>query len=230
MADATAFLPPPVPEAYHGLWQRTHLERNVASTLTSERAERVFWLQTAHWHADLRIPVVRPDFGGVPSINACDDAQLAFIAGQDAFCGITKVEGAICTWLRFHDMRPGTALDVGRMAFRSSDFIVETGVGEDYLEHWARVKGSEGETWVSHEASGAFVLHAGRFAMRVRPRDQAPASIDAYAFSKDAPGAHRHWLASLEISLLEDETVILSTHPWVEDRTLDPSLEFAACA
>jgi hypothetical protein len=231
MADLAAFLPHPVPVSYHGLWQRTFLERDASSTLTSDRDERVFWLQTAHWHADLRIPLDRPDFSGVTLIEACDDRQLAFIADQDAFCGITKVDGPICTWLRFHDLRPGTALDVGRMAFRSPDLLVETGVGETYLEHWERVEGSGGSTATSTGRDGVLMLQAGRFSMRVRPRGPAPLDLDAY-LPADAPRprAHLLWLASLEISLVADGRTVLSTHPWLEDRTTAIGSELAACA
>ncbi len=233
MAERPMLMPHPVPEAYHGLWQRTHLERDAGSTLTSGREERVFWLQTAHWHCDLRIPVERPDFSGVSSLDACDDGQLAFIAGQDAFCGVTKVEGTICTWLRLHDLRPGTALDVGRVAFRSPDFLVETGVGESYLEHWERVEGSKGPTGISAGSDGAFVLQAGRFSMRVRPRGPAPRDLDAYGdggAGPDLPRAHRLWVVSLEISLIADGVAILSTHPWLENLAFEPNGELPPCA
>ena len=231
MAEWPMLMPRPVPEGYHGLWRRTHLSRDPASTLTSSREERVFWLQTAHWHADLRIPVERPDFSGVTSLDACDDGQLAFIAGQDAFCGVTKVEGTICTWLRLHDLRPGTTLDVGRMSFRSPDFLVETGVGETYLEHWERVDGSEGPTGVTNCEDGAITLRAGHFAMRVQPRGPAPHDLDAYrSADTDAPRAHRLWLASLEISLIADGVAILSTHPWLEKQAFESNGEFLACA
>ena len=46
-----------VPEAYHGVWQRTLLR---LSDGTEDTTTRVFWLQSAHLHADLRIPDPAP--------------------------------------------------------------------------------------------------------------------------------------------------------------------------
>ena len=116
-----AELLPAVPDAYLGLWERTLLERYSDGTLTSDRPARVFWMQSPLWHADLRISLDRPDFAAIDSLDECSDAQLAFIAGQEAFFGITRVEGVVCTWLRLFDLRPGVALDIGRMAFETAE-------------------------------------------------------------------------------------------------------------
>lgn len=221
---------PPVPQAYRGLWERTLIERDCAAGAGKEQDERVFWLQTENWHADLRIPLERPAFTNIDTIDDCSDAQLGFIARQEGFCGLTKVEGSVCTWLRIHDLQPGTALDVGRMSSAEPDFIVETGISRDYLEHWRKVPGSDGACGVT-SAAGEMMLQAGRFSMRIRPRPPAPAHADSYAPVETLDRAHLLWRASLEITLLEETRAVLSTHPWLEQEAgSSVSDQVARCA
>ena len=69
-----------VPEAYHGVWQRTLLR---LSDGTEDIATRVFWLQSAHLHADLRIPDPTP--------------KLPFErAAQAGFAGLTEATSGRC--------------------------------------------------------------------------------------------------------------------------------------
>jgi hypothetical protein len=78
----------PVPERYRGVWQRTLLETpDMRDTSTT-----VFWLQTAHWHADIRIPAHRPDFSGAARLANCSPRQLEWLAGQQGFAGVTQVD------------------------------------------------------------------------------------------------------------------------------------------
>ena len=71
-----------VPEAYHGVWQRTLLR---LSDGTEDIATRVFWLQSAHLHADLRIPDPTP--------------KLPFErAAQAGFAGLTEATSGRCQW------------------------------------------------------------------------------------------------------------------------------------
>lgn len=134
--------PAPVPDAYLGVWNRTLLE---TSSGRDERS-RVWWLQTPRWHADLRIPAERPDFSGVTRLADCDDGQLAWLATQQGFCGVTQVDGEVCTWHRQLDFQPANgSRDIGRMAF-DGERVIETGVESDYLEIWERLPHSRGGT------------------------------------------------------------------------------------
>ena len=140
IASATTEPPAPVPDAYLGVWRRTLLET------ASERDEHslVWWLQTPRWHADLRLPVGRPDFSGVASLAACDDTQLAWLATQQGFCGLTQVDGERCTWHRQLDFQPANGnRDVGHMVF-DGERIIETGIEADYREIWQRLPSSRG--------------------------------------------------------------------------------------
>ncbi|MEJ8476701.1 hypothetical protein [Roseibium algae] len=215
-----------VPSAYRGLWERTLLERYSKGTLTSDRPVRVFWMQTALWHADLRIPLDRPDFSGIQNIEDCSRDQLVFIAGQEAFFGITKVDGVVCTWLRLMDLNPGTALDIGRMTFTNPDLLLERGIAEDYLEHWSRCPQStpDAEQNLQKDVSGRLFLTSGNWSIRVNPRLPANTDIDPYEALDQLSHADLLWRASLEVTLCEKRKeswmALISTHPWIEGQVL----------
>jgi hypothetical protein len=149
---------PPVPERYHGVWARTLLETPAGRDTTTF----VRWLQTEHWHADLRIPL------------AADDLAL-----QQGFCGITTVEQQagreVCTWQRRLDFQPpGLTPDAGYIEFDGTERLIETGVHGSYLEVWERLPGSAGpvamQEFTDADGRRSLLLRAGAFAMRVRPR------------------------------------------------------------
>ena len=150
--DAAA-LPAPVPSTYLGVWRRSLLE---TAELRDERSH-VFWLQTPHWHADLRLPAGRPDFSGVSCLAECDDTQLSWLARQQGFCGVTQVDGDLCTWHRQMDFQPANgSRDIGRMVF-DGERVTETGVEADYVEVWERLQPSRGGT-----AALELVVEAGK--------------------------------------------------------------------
>jgi hypothetical protein len=132
--------PAPVPAAYLGVWRRSLLE----TPATRDTTSRVLWLQTPRWHADLRLPAGRPDFSGITRLAECDDAQLAWLATQQGFCGLTQVDGARCTWHRQSDFQPPNGnRDAGRMVF-DGERLTETGLDADYREIWHRLPESRG--------------------------------------------------------------------------------------
>ncbi len=226
-----------LPACWHGLWERTLLERRGPGTLTNDRPAHVYWLQTSKWHADLRIPLERPDYSGVKCLDDCDDEQLRFLARQEAFCGLTRVEGNICTWSRLFDLSPGTALDVARMQFESDFLIIETGIAEDYLEHWTLVPKSRpdgDEEPIQETDNETFLLRSGNWSIWVTPRPSPPAHFDPYADACTRDRAQLIWQASLAMSLCERTpvgwTVRLSTLPWLEDCVLTPPKGEAICA
>jgi len=135
-------MPHGVPDSYLGTWRRSLLQTPQGQDMDSH----VFWLQTRHWHADLRIPADRPDFSGVTCLAECDDAQLAWLATQQGFCGVTQVDGEHCIWHRQLDFQPANgSRDIGRMVF-DGERVIETGVDTDYLEIWERLPHSRGGT------------------------------------------------------------------------------------
>lgn len=142
-----------VPESYLGVWQRTLLR---TASGFEDRTTRVFWLQTASLHADIRIPEPRP--------RSLEQRCL-----QAGFAGITHVEGDLCRWHRLMDFHPASPPDVGRMTFVGPDELHERAVDDSYLEIWKRLPGSQGESqaqWLIDAGTGgrsACLLRAGRF-------------------------------------------------------------------
>lgn len=223
-----------VPLRYRGVWQRTLLGTGDMNDTTST----VFWLQTARWHADIRIPAQRPDFSTVDGIAACSPAQLAWLASQQGFAGVTKVDTTLpketCRWHRLIDFQPpGTVEDVGHMMFEPTR-LVEKGVQADYLEHWCRLPDSDNGFAVLRRvtaeeplaAPDEFLMVAGRYVMHVRDRASAwpPAIRPGATLSELVRPEHAGWL-DLEISFGERTgsgwRIRHSTLPWREGESVD---------
>jgi hypothetical protein len=149
----------------------------------------VRWLQTAHWHADLRVPAAaRPAGAGR---RMFDGESAARLAAQQGFFGLTTVEQAdvagepqapveVCSWHRELDFQPpGPHPDAGSMLFDNPDRLIETGLHGDYLEVWERLPDSVGRSLVlemaAHPAGrpAMWWLLTGTYLMRVRPRAAA---------------------------------------------------------
>ncbi len=222
----------PVPARYRGLWRRTLLQ---AGSLR-DTASTVYWLQTENWHADIRIPAGRPCFEGVSSLAQCSPAQRRFLATQQGFHGLTEVDTTtgtdICRWHRLADFQPPALSPDAGVLRLDGDLLVETGLHEDYLEHWERLSGSNQDTRVLAQSGsgGALLLRAGDWAMRVFPRRaawpgglEAGTSLEAITAAGDAQAIA---LLDFEISLAKitdmDWTVHHSTLPWLEGRVMLP--------
>ena len=99
--------------------------------MLDDRSTAVWWLQTPHWHADLRIPAGRPDFGAVRSLHDCSEAQLRWLLTQEGFAGLTVVDGvaeagiARCRWLRRIDHAESRVADVGGLRFDAEGRLEE---------------------------------------------------------------------------------------------------------
>ena len=235
-----------VPARYRGVWQRTLLETPALRDISTT----VFWLQTAGWHADLRIPADRPDFSGVSSLAACSPAQLAWLAQQQGFAGCTEVteQGAahteVCTWHRRVDFQPPAAgPDAGIMQFEPQH-LVETGLYGSYLEHWQPLPNavdghavlgcSDGSEDGSGDGQGAqptrLLLVAGDFVMHVRPRMRPwPAAAVPGTALAALPVADLAALLDFEISFGRRTAtgwrITHSTLPWLESTEVRLSLD-----
>jgi hypothetical protein len=175
---------PDVPERYRGVWRRTLLETPQGSDTTTW----VHWLQTARWHADLRVPAAADVGRSSVALDLMSPAQRFVLAPQQGFFGRTEIQPQlpldVCTWHRRLDLQPpGLTPDAGWMEFQGDDRVIETGVHGVYREVWERVPGSTGRTLVLADTEAppggedevlatarAFLLLAGECLMRVRPR------------------------------------------------------------
>ncbi len=170
-----------VPERYRGAWRRNQLAiPGLRDTTTWAR-----WLQTARWHADLRVPDAARS---TEALQATPPHPA--LALQTGFFGRTEVfwpqpSGERCTWHRQLDVQPDRGRpDTGWMAFeRDEGIVVETGLNGDFREEWERIPHSTGRSMVLAElvpsatgaassiaACGMRWLLSGEYLMRVRPR------------------------------------------------------------
>lgn len=233
----------PVPADLRGVWVRTLLQTETLAEHVgappSDTTTWVRWLQTSRWHADLRVPqrafhgrVARPLAEQTP-------AQLALLAEQQGFVGVTRVEtqptGEVCTWLREHDFQPPSLHpDSGWLLFERPDRLVEVGIHADYNEVWERLPDSGGRFValagldVAGQDDGRRLLLAGRYLMRTRPRQAGwprgmPPGMTLVEALLHQPERARDWL-DFEISFGTFEgaawQVQCSTLPVFENQTL----------
>jgi len=232
---------PEVPERYRGVWRRTLLE-------TPEEVDTstwVHWLQTARWHADLRVPAMADVGRSAIALDLMSPAQRLALGQQKGFFGRTEVQPQgsreVCTWHRRLDLQPpGLTPDAGWMEFQGDDRVIETGVHGVYREVWERVPGSTGRTLVLADTNAplgdedavlatarAFLLLAGEYLMRVRPRcvgwPSATAPGDTLSLVLDRHPALATELLDFEISYgrLRDDIwrIERSSLPEFEGRT-----------
>ena len=213
--------PSPIPERYHGVWQRTLLQTpTVRDTTTWVR-----WLQTGLWHGDLRVP---PE---------ADRGTPAGRAEQQGFGGttlITRPDAAqpeVCTWQREIDLQPPRSTpDTGHMVFDSADRVFETGIHGQYFEVWERLPGSTGTRIAlaaldtAGEPTAERLLVAGRYLMHLRPRSTAwPADTTPDETLADVVTRHPQ-----QAQALLDFTISLGTLEhgvWTIERATLPALE-----
>jgi hypothetical protein len=204
---------PAVPAGYGGVWQRTLLET------PTHRDDTTFvrWLQTPHWHADLRVPAALPR----------DPAH------HQGFAGSTEVEtsghGEVCHWHREVDLQPpGPTPDAGWMVFETTERAIETGVHGVYREVWERLPESIGAAIALGRTvrGGVFqerLLLAGRCLMRVRAR--------AVAWPALQPGdtlaalCARHPAEAAALLDVEISYGLVTAGQWAIERSSLPALE-----
>ena len=232
---------PAVPDCYTGVWQRTLLE---APGVVPDVSSRVFWLQTRHWHGDLRLPADRPDFSRCDGLSATTLEQRLWLAGQQGFAGITEVRAVAdvdpravitpvttCQWHRHFDFQPPRReRDIGTMVFVDAGWqLEEYGLEHDYHETWRRLPESVGPTsaWTRapREAGGGvellLVSGACFFLQRARRVAWPPLPAGAALVDLVASGGMDE-LLDMELSFGRFDpptgrcTVIHSTLPWRE--------------
>lgn len=206
-----------VPTNYMGVWQRELLE----TATNKDTSSLVLWMQTQHYHIDLRIPTSRANMPVVQSLQDYRDDELLLLATQQGFAGITQVTPAnaqssdVCQWLREIDFQPATdTRDIGKMVFTDADTVIETGVDEAYLEVWRRLENSQ-EPYFFQFTVGknrhnfempAYLMRAGNYVAYARPRavelPKAPLLNHAIHSWKPAREQLLDWL-DMEISFGE---------------------------
>ena len=129
-----------VPKYYMGVWQRQFLE----TPTTKDDTSLVLWMQTQHYHIDIRLPAARSNIRKVSALEEYKDKELLLLASQQGFAGITQVNADICQWHREIDFQPPNDVrDIGKMVFTDANTVIETGLDEAYLEVWRQVAHSQ---------------------------------------------------------------------------------------
>ena len=206
-----------VPTNYLGVWRRDLLETATHKDVSS----LVLWMQTLHYHIDLRIPASREGLRAAQSLQDYSDDELLLLAAQHGFAGTTQVTPAtaqssdVCQWLREIDFQPTTdALDKGKMVFTDANTVIETGVDEEYLEVWRRLENSQESQFftftVSQNRHGldalSYLMRTGKHVAYARPRavalPKAPSLNHAIHTYKPSREQLLDWL-DMEISFGE---------------------------
>ncbi len=236
-----------VPPAFLGVWQRTVLE---GPGIPTDTTASVFWLQTAHWHGDVRLPAGRPDFSGCGALADCNIAQRRWLAGQKGFAGLSEVTTAgppgatsvspetYCQWHRLVDFQPtARSRDYGRIVFRDDGAAMEEyGVDAEYHETWIRLPPSVGpsQAWCREAPAGfgELLLVAGGCFFYLRDRLRAlPPAQDLLALVDEPEAAA---LLDMELSFGQWDAVAgsgvitHSTLPWREGKALARSAGWTA--
>lgn len=207
----------PVPTNYLGVWRRDLLE----TAINKDVCSLVLWMQTQHYHIDMRIPAGRENLRVVQSLQDYSDDELLLLATQQGFAGITQVVAStalssdVCQWLREIDFQPTTdARDIGKMVFTDADTVIETGAEEAYLEVWRRLENCQEPYFfqftVGKNRHGlelpAYLMRAGKFVAYARSRavalPKAPSIIHAIHTYKPSREQLLDWL-DMEISFGE---------------------------
>lgn len=213
-----------MPAGYIGVWQRRLLRTPTLEDTTTT----VFWLQTHHWHADVRIPADRPPCRGRAGLAELSRDELSGLARQQGFAGATRVVGDVCHWDRKADFQPPSGHDdFGRMQFEGSERCFEHGVDRNYFDIWERMPGSQGPSYGRvrpQPPRPCWLFRAGDFAMRVQPRvETLPVAPSLAALAADADDDQlRRWL-DFELSFgpvdgMGRWRITHSTWPWLEGR------------
>ncbi|WP_052070309.1 hypothetical protein [Streptacidiphilus albus] len=126
-----------------GVWRRTLVREADGST---DRTTAVTWVQGPSLFGDLRRPARLDEAVGSGCLADLDRPQLLALCEQKAFAGTLEADDSVFSWVRRIDLHPPTAApDAGTLRWERSAragqdaLLVEEGVHEDYLEHWAPV-------------------------------------------------------------------------------------------
>ena len=229
-----------VPANYIGVWQRHLLE----TTAIKDDSALVLWMQSQHYHIDVRIPALCVGFKAAASLQDYSDVELLLLATQQGFAGLTHVtphtaqSSDVCQWVREMDYQaPTDARDIGKMVFTDANTVIETGVDDAYLEVWRRLENSQEpyffalSTGKNHHGAEtqAYLMRTGKHVAFARPRTvavpKAPSLIHAIQSHKPKRELLLDWL-DMEISfgeMLDDNhwKIKHSTLPFKQNLIVD---------
>lgn len=229
-----------VPSNYIGVWQRHLLE----TTTIKDVSSLVLWMQSQHYHIDVRIPAMCAGFSAVSMLADYSDAELQLLASQQGFAGLTHItpnnaqSSDVCQWVREMDFQaPTDTRDIGKMVFIDANTVIETGIDDAYLEVWRRLENSHEPCFFTFTSGKnnrgrdvqAYLMRTGNHVAFARPRTvsvpKAPTLIHAIQSHKPNRELLLDWL-DIEISfgeMLDDNhwKIKHSTLPFKQNLIVD---------
>lgn len=214
-----------VPAELTGLWRREAL---ILPDGSRDETTRVYWLQTAHRFADIRVPADRPP--AQPGFAGSNDTELAVLARMGGFAGTLEVEGSICRWHRTIDYAPpGGPPDEADCTFEG-ERLIETGIHAAYREDWCHETppGAPLAAFTLEkdaalpDRAGMLVLAGDHFIAiedRPAPLPAAPSVatlVEADLAAGDRAAAIGRLGMRIAYGRVEGWRVALSTFPWLE--------------
>jgi hypothetical protein len=168
-----------------GAWQRDWIQRDGGA-----RDDRVAvrYVQTPSVFGDLRIPADRPALAHAAGFADLRDDELAALAAQNGFAGVTTINEVHATWHHQIDFQPsGGGADVGRLEPRGPGRMLEHGEGGSYVESWSALEPDTG-AYIAVETAhdgrvDQLLAVAGSYFVYARAR---PGALPAAASIRDA--------------------------------------------
>jgi hypothetical protein len=213
-----------------GAWQRDWIQRHGGAL---DRAITVRYVQTPSVFGDLRIPADlpgRPALSGAASFAELDDDQLAALATQNGFAGVTTIDGASATWHHEIDYQPaGGGADLGRIEPVSDGKMFEHGPDGAYVESWSVLEPDVGPYFAARIAQGGrasqLLAVAGGHFVHARARQVPLPPGDSLGDAIARTHATREMIIAYldcEISYgsVRDWQIELSTLPWLQGKRL----------
>jgi hypothetical protein len=121
-----------------GAWQRDWIRRHGGPP---DASTEVRYVQTPSVFGDLRIPGDRPDVSPAASLAELSDEQLAALAHQNGFAGVTTMDGANATWHHEIDFQPaGGGADIGHIEPAGDGKMFEHALDDSYIESWSALE------------------------------------------------------------------------------------------
>ncbi len=215
----------------NGCWRRNWI---CLSHGSQDAKTRVWWLQSDHFYADIRIPPDRPSFEGIDSLENCSPKHRQWLATQQGFAGRLSNLGTAFHWERHLDFQPPTKTrDVGQLRFIDDQctIMLEQGVEQPYQEEWERIDNAADplvlklESTQPHER-GLLIATGQHIVMAIDHRPPLPIAESLWSLCKNCSDTEQIKLLDMEISHgrrtgpIADWLIDESTFPWLEGRKI----------
>lgn len=210
-----------------GAWQRDWIQRHGGAL---DRAITVRYVQTPSVFGDLRIPADRPARSPAASFAELSDDELAALATQNGFAGVTTVDGANATWHHEIDYQPaGGAADIGRIEPAGDGKMFEHGPGGSYVESWSALEPDAGPYFAARLARGGRVdqllaVAGGHFVYARARRDPLPPADSIRDAIARTHATREMIIAYLDCEIsygtVRDWQIESSTLPWLQGQRL----------